>query len=189
MRKGVKNEPLTARFYTCISFWYKYLSEIIPLPLKQLPLNLVCEIYRMSVKHVLQQTDRIMTQKLMTLVKTLRSNTKNEKVGNPHIVNQQLESAQKYSIRQTGQYKRSAKRCKKRGYNERQLAKVVDILAGGGQLPLKLLKHPLGGMYKGCWECHISDNWLLVWKQDDVRRVIILVNVGTHSELFDKNRR
>ena len=66
---------------------------------------------------------------------------------------------------------------------------MVDILAGGGQLPLKFLKHPLAGMYKGCWECHISDDWLLIWEQDNVRRVINLVDVGTHSELFDKNRR
>ena len=125
-----------------------------------------------------------MKQKEKTSKELLQASCKNQKEGN-----QQSMPSKKYSLQLTGQFKHSSRLCKKRGCNERQLAKVVDILAGGGQLPLKFLKHPLSGMYNGCWECHISGDWLLVWKQDDVRRVIILVNIGTHSELFDKNRR
>lgn len=130
-----------------------------------------------------------MQKKQKTSASSLQPISKNKKVSNAKSVNEQAVPGKIYSIRLTGQYKRSSKRCRKRGCNESLLAKVVDILARGGQLPPKFLKHPLGGMYKGCWECHISDNWLLVWMQDDIRRVIILTDIGTHSELFDKKRR
>lgn len=129
-----------------------------------------------------------MNRKLKTSVEPLRANTKKEKVGNSHSTNQQLVSAPRYSIRQTGQYKRSAKRCMKRGCSMGKLAKVIDYLAGSGQLPPKYLKHSLGGLYKSHLECHISNDLLLVWKQDDDCLLITLVDIGTHSELFDKKR-
>jgi len=119
----------------------------------------------------------------------MRSKTKKEKRVNSHSVNQQLVSAKKYSIRLTGQYKCSAERCRKRGYNEGKLENVVDILAGGGQLPPKFLKHPLHGLFKGSQECHISDDLLLVWRRDVKKRKIILIALGTHCELFNKQRR
>lgn len=37
-------------------------------------------------------------------------------------------------------------------------------------------------------ECHIEDDWLLIWfdKEEDV---IKLVRLGSHSELFGKGRK
>ena len=121
--------------------------------------------------------------------KFLPTNCKNEKVGKSQSVNLQFERAKKYFIRQSGQFKRSVKLSVKRGCRENNLAKVIDILAGGGQLPPEFLKHPLQGKYKGCWGCHLSFDWLLIWKQDDKHREITLLDLGTHSELFDKNPR
>lgn len=129
------------------------------------------------------KTEHKMKKKEKVSVELLQTASKNQKVSN-----QQPVSEKKFSLRLTGQYKRSLKRCRKRGCNER-VEKVVDILAGGGQLPVKFLMHPLGGMYKGCWECHVSDDLLLVWKQDEVGRVITLIDIDSHSALFDKNRR
>ena len=36
------------------------------------------------------------------------------------------------------------------------------------------------------WECHIQPNWLLVWEIHDQELVLVLLNTGTHSDLFDK---
>ena len=45
------------------------------------------------------------------------------------------------------------------------------------------------GECKGQWECHIQPNWLLVWEQNETELILILVNTGTHSDLFGKNKR
>lgn len=127
-----------------------------------------------------------MKKKAKPLVAHLRSISKKEKVGKSQSVNQKLESGNKYYIRQSGQFKHSEKLSIKRGCSKNDLAKVIELLAGGGQLPAEFLKHPIQGKYKGCWECHLSFDWLLIWKQDDKHREIILLALGTHSELFDK---
>ena len=53
-----------------------------------------------------------------------------------------------------------------------------------GSLPEKYLPHKLQGKYKGCWECHITPDWLMIWKQFDKELQLILVDTGTHSDLF-----
>lgn len=41
----------------------------------------------------------------------------------------------------------------------------------------------LAGDYKGCMECHIESDFLLIWL-DESNQTIALVRLGTHSELF-----
>ena len=43
----------------------------------------------------------------------------------------------KYTLRYTGEFKRSLKRCLKRGYDEQLLTEVLNILAAEGKLPEK----------------------------------------------------
>lgn len=130
-----------------------------------------------------------MKQKGKISASSLQTTSKNQKVSNAQSANQQAMSGKMYSIRLSGQYKRSLRRCRKRGCSENNLSKVIDFLAGSGQLPPKYLKHSLGGKYKGFLECHVADDWLLIWKQYDKKKMIILVDIGRHSELFDKQRR
>ncbi len=35
-------------------------------------------------------------------------------------------------------------------------------------------------------ECHIQPDWLLVWQQDDEQLTLLLIDTGTHSDLFGK---
>lgn len=121
--------------------------------------------------------------------KLLQKNCLNENVGNPQSFNQQLMSGQKYAIQYAGQFIRSWKLLRKRGYEESQMDEVIKMLANGEQLPRKFRKHPLHGQYNGYFECHLSDDSLLIWKQEEKGRVIVLTCIGTHTELFDKKRR
>ncbi len=89
-----------------------------------------------------------------------------------------------YSLNYTGQFKRSLKRCVKRGLNIQLLTDTLDILQATGKLSDSYKPHKLTGNYKGCWECHISPDWLLVWQQNDEELVLIMVDTGTHSDLF-----
>ena len=61
------------------------------------------------------------------------------------------------------------------------LANVLFKLAKGETLGKEYKLHPLKGNYKGCSECHVKDDFLLVWIDDDCIKV---VRVGSHSELF-----
>lgn len=61
---------------------------------------------------------------------------------------------------------------------------VVCLLVESGSLPAKYKPHKLSGKYHGYWECHIQPNWLLVWEQNDNELRLILIDTGTHSDLF-----
>jgi len=65
-----------------------------------------------------------------------------------------------------------------------ELEKVLDILAKGKDLPDKNLNHPLIGEFKGCFECHIKPNILLIYKIEKSELIVLLLRVGSHSNLF-----
>ena len=91
----------------------------------------------------------------------------------------------KYTIRYSGQFKRSYKLCKKRGYDMSKLETVIRLLSENGELPAIYQPHKLVGRHwAGYWECHIEPNWLLVWDQNDTELVLLLMDTGTHSDLF-----
>ncbi len=89
-----------------------------------------------------------------------------------------------YSIHYTKRFKKDVKRCKSRGYDLTLLQEVVDILQKNGQLPQKYKPLTLSGKYKGLWECHIKQDWLLVWNQDERILTLLLMTTGTHSDIF-----
>ena len=63
---------------------------------------------------------------------------------------------------------------------------AITILAQTGTLPAEYKPHKLSGDRFGEWECHIRPNWLLVWEQNDKELTLLMLNTGTHSELFGK---
>ena len=89
-----------------------------------------------------------------------------------------------YHIKYSTQFKRSLKLCKKRGYDLTLLHKAITLLSQQGELPKEYRPHMLSGKYSGLWECHIKPDWLLVWEQNDSDLILLLLNTGTHSDLF-----
>lgn len=89
-----------------------------------------------------------------------------------------------YTLKYTGQFKKDLKRCQKRGLNLLLLQKVIEILQETGSLPSEYKPHLLSGQFAGCWECHVKPDWLLIWEQDDKELTLLLLNTGTHSDLF-----
>lgn len=88
----------------------------------------------------------------------------------------------KYQLKPTSKFKQDIKTAKKRGYDLSLLTEVLDILAAGEQLPPKYKDHNLIGNYKGCRECHIQPDWLLIYEVSE--NVLYLARTGTHSDLF-----
>ena len=44
--------------------------------------------------------------------------------------------------------------------------------------------HALIGNYKGCRECHIKPDWLLIYEVFENENIILFHRTGTHSDLF-----
>lgn len=66
------------------------------------------------------------------------------------------------------------------------LRDVVDLLSEDGVLPDEYDSHLLHEEYAGLWECHIEEDWLLVWRQNDNKLTLLLTNTGSHEDLFSK---
>lgn len=90
----------------------------------------------------------------------------------------------KYSIVLTSLFKKDLKTAKKRGYDLTLLNNVVDTLSYGLPLDEKYKDHNLIGNYKGCRECHILPDWLLIYEISDDELILYLTRTGTHSDLF-----
>ena len=91
-----------------------------------------------------------------------------------------------YKIVVTNKYKLNLKKAQKRGYNLLLLEQIVDLLSKSIILPPKYKNHPLKGSYKGLFDCHIMPDWLLIYAIDTKRQILLLYDIGTHSDLFIK---
>lgn len=92
----------------------------------------------------------------------------------------------KYEVRFTNQFKKDLKLAKKQGKDEERLFEVIERLACGEKLEAQYRDHDLTGNYKGCRECHVEPDWLLIYEIVDDVLVLMLYRVGSHSELFKK---
>ena len=85
-------------------------------------------------------------------------------------------------IRQA-QFKTDLKRIARSGrYKAADLLTLVDDLANDRPLASKHRDHTLSGNWQQYRECHIKADWLLIYKLEPGR--LILVRTGSHSELF-----
>jgi len=97
-----------------------------------------------------------------------------------------MNNNQKYNIRKTGIFKKDYKLAIKRGYDIKLLDDVIEILAFTGVLPPKYDDHKLIGNWNGYRECHITNDWLLIYKIEEENVILTLTRTGTHSDLLDK---
>lgn len=88
------------------------------------------------------------------------------------------------TIKYQSKFKKDYKRIKKRGYDMQRLEEVIRLLAEEKELPSEYLDHALTGDYKGCRECHIAPDWLLIYEIKNDELLLYLIRTGTHSDLF-----
>lgn len=89
-----------------------------------------------------------------------------------------------YTIERTNSFKKAFKRCVKRGLDISLFETAINILVETGTLPKKYRPHKLSGQYRELWEWHISPDWLLIWSQNDETLTLILIDTGSHSDIF-----
>ena len=86
-------------------------------------------------------------------------------------------------LQPTTQYRKDLKRYKHCPEKLEALKKILNLLKNEQPIPIDYKPHMLKGQYKGCMECHIESDFLLIWF-DEMNDIIELVRLGTHSELF-----
>ncbi len=93
----------------------------------------------------------------------------------------------KYGIVTSNKFNKQLKKIIKQGKDLNKLIVVVKMLANGEKLDLKYKDHLLNDTkyYKNCHECHIEPDWLLVYKYNNDKIILYLVETGSHSDLFN----
>lgn len=86
-------------------------------------------------------------------------------------------------VRYSSKFKKDLKRIKKQHKNTDLLKQIITQLANDKTLDIKYKDHRLIGNYLGSRECHLSPDWLLIYRYQSFDELILL-RTGTHSDLF-----
>lgn len=89
-----------------------------------------------------------------------------------------------YSIKVTSRFKKDLKQMHKRGYNIKLLDEVINKLVKGEKLPEKNRDHSLTENWVNHRECHVTPDWLLIYKVEADILVLTLTRTGSHSDLL-----
>ena len=65
-----------------------------------------------------------------------------------------------------------------------KLADIIEKLSNGEILADRHRYHDLKGDFQGFRECYVEPDLLLIYKIFDEQLVLVLVRVGSHSDLF-----
>lgn len=79
-------------------------------------------------------------------------------------------------------FRRDLKNCQKQQKDLSLLQDIIDTLRIQESLPPKNRDHPLTGNYANHRECHITSDWLLIYRV--VNNILVLERTGSHSDLF-----
>ncbi len=91
----------------------------------------------------------------------------------------------KYAVIQTTRFKKSLKRMLERGKDGSKLEHVVSLLARGETLPPQYRDHALVGNLAPLRDCHIENDWVLLYEIRNDTLILLLADTGTHSDLPD----
>ena len=88
-------------------------------------------------------------------------------------------------LKYTGQFKKDLKRYQNQPTKIDHLQAVLESLMKTGTVSSNYDPHMLKGKYAGFMECHVENDFLLIWI-DENNNEIRLARLGSHSELFKK---
>ena len=90
----------------------------------------------------------------------------------------------KLKITYTTKFQKELKLVIKQKRNIEKLLYVIDCIANQEQLDPKYKDHPLKGKYVNCRECHIENDFLLIYRIHADYMELVLLRLGSHSKLF-----
>ena len=92
----------------------------------------------------------------------------------------------KYDVVYSTKFKKALKKLIKQGKDINELFDIIDKLANDEKLNMKYKNHSLVNdkYYKDCNECHINPDWVLIYRYNKDKLLLLLIDTGSHSELF-----
>lgn len=84
-------------------------------------------------------------------------------------------------IKSSSQFRKDLKRFKNDSKKMEKLFAIIGLLERSETIPKEFKPHMLSGNYAGHMECHIENDFLLIWIDSDI---VKLIRLGSHSELF-----
>lgn len=83
-------------------------------------------------------------------------------------------------------YKKSFKKLTKSGnFNQEKVKQVIYKLINNELLDVKNKDHQLSGKFSQYRECHIENDLLLIYEISKTENYLELVDIGSHSDLFE----
>lgn len=94
----------------------------------------------------------------------------------------------KYEVHHTSLFKKQYKKILKQGKDKKKFLQILGKLANGEKLEEKNKDHLLvdNKYFQNCRECHITPDWVLVYKYNDDELILFLIQTGSHGEVLDK---
>jgi len=92
-----------------------------------------------------------------------------------------------YQIRPTKRFLKSLVKLKRGGLKQNaivEIERVIDALASGLKLDVSYRDHQLLGELADYRECHIRGDLLLIYQIRENELVLVLIDVGSHNQLF-----
>ena len=86
-------------------------------------------------------------------------------------------------LRFSKQFKKDVKRYRNQPNKMAKVAEILQMLRDEVPIPARFKPHLLTGDFRGCMECHIEGDFLLIWIVETENQIGVLC-LGSHSELF-----
>jgi mRNA interferase YafQ len=80
--------------------------------------------------------------------------------------------------------KKDLQACARRGLDLSKLIEAVVLLAADEGMPERYCDHALTGKWKGFRDCHITPDWILIYRIDRANSALQLARIGTHNDIF-----
>ncbi|KKU81686.1 MAG: Toxin-antitoxin system, toxin component, RelE family [Parcubacteria group bacterium GW2011_GWA1_47_8] len=91
-----------------------------------------------------------------------------------------------YHVIPSNQYAKSLKRVSQhKDFDVRKHKEVIRFLESDEKLAPQYKDHELKGEFIGIRECHVQNDILLLYRKEKDVLVLLLVDIGTHSYLFE----
>lgn len=84
----------------------------------------------------------------------------------------------------SSRFKKDYRLAKKRNMKIELLDEIINCLAEDKPLPYNSKDHALTGNWAGFRECHIKDDWILVYQLSNGSLILTLMATGKHSEVL-----
>lgn len=90
-----------------------------------------------------------------------------------------------YEIRYAQSARKALKRLRRNGsFPEERFKELLALFMSGRAIPINFKDHALQGDLAVARECHLGFNLLVEYSRNEYLKVVTIIRVGTHAELF-----